>query len=174
MENVEFKCELRDLAAARAKCRDLSAEPHGVLEQTDTYFRMPDGRLKRRETAGKPMEWIYYFRPDRVTPKLSHYSIHSDREARTRWGLASLRQWVVVRKKRELFILRNVRIHIDEVEQLGSFLEFEAVVNPKCDVLQCHEQVNRLRREFGPIIGEAIAPSYCDLIDSLRRELKAD
>jgi adenylate cyclase class IV len=71
---------------------------------------------------------------------------------------------------RDVFLLKNVRIHIDEVTYLGAFLEFEAVVSPQCDVLQCHEQVNRLRREFGPIIGEAIGVSYCDLIDSLKRE----
>ena len=81
MRTIEFKAELRDLESARRQCAALKAEYIGVLEQTDTYFRMPDGRLKKREAPGEPTEWIYYHRPDKVRPRMSNYTRLSDEQA---------------------------------------------------------------------------------------------
>src|SRR5947207_15245823 len=33
---------------------------------------------------------------------------------------------IVVRKKREIYFIKNVKFHIDEVEDLGNFAEIEA------------------------------------------------
>ena len=52
MHNIEFKAELRDLIAARQQCKQLGASRMGILYQTDTYFRLAGGRLKRREAPG--------------------------------------------------------------------------------------------------------------------------
>jgi hypothetical protein len=62
MQNIEFKAELRNLEAARRQCELIEAERLGEIRQIDTYFRMTDGRLKRREAAGAPIEWILYHR----------------------------------------------------------------------------------------------------------------
>ena len=45
MQNIEFKAELRNLEAARAQCKALDAQRIGLLRQTDTYYKLPDGRL---------------------------------------------------------------------------------------------------------------------------------
>ncbi|MFW5653797.1 MAG: CYTH domain-containing protein [Planctomycetota bacterium] len=165
MQNIEFKCELRDLHAARAQCRVLNATHVVTLTQTDTYFRVPDGRLKRRETPGEPVEWIFYQRPNRVTPKMSHFLIFSERQARARWGQVSLVEWLQVRKEREIWYLDNVRIHLDTVADLGQYLEFEALVTRRHHVGRCHEQIRDLRTAFQPVLGEVIAESYSDLLD---------
>ncbi len=152
------------------KSVELGAARIGILEQTDTYFRIPDGRLKRREVPGEPTEWIFYHRANRVTAKMSHFTIYSDHEAKARWGLVNLREWVTVAKKRELYLLGNVRIHLDDVVELGTFLEFEAQVSPKFDVQFCHQRLAELRGAFGPILAEAISGSYSDLLDRQLRE----
>jgi len=170
MQNIEYKCELRDLIAARAKCRELGAARIGLYQQTDTYFRIPDGRLKKREVPDEPTEWIFYHRPDRISPCMSNFTIYSDTEAKTRWGLANFSPWVIVKKQRELFLLRNIRIHLDQVEDLGSFLEFEAQVSRNVDVKKCHEAVKELRNQFAPITAESISGSYSDLLDRQLRE----
>ena len=90
MQNVEFKAELRDVDAARAQCRLLDARLLGLLRQTDTYYRLPDGRLKRRQSTGERTEWILYHREDCVSPKTSTFTIFSDAQARRRWGTRSL------------------------------------------------------------------------------------
>jgi len=166
MQNVEFKAELRDPAIAAAICRDLGAELQGTIEQTDTYYRVASGRLKRRECAGGPTEYIYYDRPDRTSPKLSSFTIYSEREARRRFGARPMPEWVVVRKRRELYLLGAVRIHLDEVEGLGSFLELEALVSPDQDVARCHKRVAELREAFRVVLGESIACGYADLLAS--------
>lgn len=164
MHNVEYKAELRDMAMARAACRAVGASHIITLEQTDTYFRVPSGRLKRRECVGEPTEWIFYDRKDEARPRLSCFTIYGDAQARERFGVAPLPELVVVRKTRDLYLLDNVRIHLDEVEDLGRFLEFEALVSPGFPVAKCHASVDRLRATFAPALGEPLSCSYADLL----------
>ena len=96
MQNIEFKAELRDIDAAHVQCELLKARHVGQLRQTDTYYRMPDGRLKKRETVGEATQWVFYHRAERTRPKLSNYTILSDEQARIRWGTHSLKQWLCV------------------------------------------------------------------------------
>ena len=164
MQNIEFKAELRNIEAARQQCRLLDAQHAGRFTQRDTYFRMADGRLKRREIDGKAMQWVYYHRPDRVSPRMSNYTILTDVQAKRRWGTRSLRPWLVVDKSRDLWILGEVRIHLDDVKGLGTFLELEAVVSRRFNVKACHEAIARLRESFAPLLGEPISVSYSDLM----------
>lgn len=167
MQNIEFKAELRDIDAARAQCRALGGERVGILEQTDTYYRLTDGRLKRRETVGKQIEWVYYHRPDRVSPKMSNFTLLTDEQARRRWGTHSLTAWLTVCKRRELWMIDSVRVHLDEVEQLGDFIEFEAPVSRILSVHRCYQLIGSLREAFGPALGEHISVSYSDLMQQL-------
>ena len=165
MQNVEYKSELRDIEAARAQCASLGAKRLGSLRQTDTYFRLTDGRLKKRVAPGEPVEWIFYHRPNRIQPRVSNYSILSEEQARRRWGTEGLRPWLTVVKSRELWMLDNVRIHLDEVVDLGRFIEFEAIVSAEADAKECQTCVDYLREAFAPIMGESIAVSYSDLME---------
>jgi adenylate cyclase, class 2 len=165
--NVEFKAELRDPNLATSIALALGARHVGTLEQTDTYFRVPAGRLKKRETAGEPTEWIQYQRADVLGAKLSEFNVYGEEEAAERFGAAPMPVWVVVKKHRELFMLDHVRIHLDAVEHLGNFLEFlefEALVRPGRARKVCEAAVARLRQEFAPALGEPIASSYSDLL----------
>ena len=164
MHNIEFKAELRDLPVARQQCKVLGATRMGVMHQTDTYFRLADGRLKRREAPGEPTEWIFYHRRDIVRPRMCDYAILSDTQARRRWGTSTLKEWVRVIKRRELWMLDNVRIHLDEVELIGNFLEFEAVVDKDHDTRSCHETIKHLREIFRLTMGEPVGPSYSDMV----------
>ena len=70
---------------------------------------------------------------------------------------------VVVRKRREIYLVDNVRVHFDQVEGLGDFLEFESVLDPTHDDRQGHAQVASLRDRFRDVLGEPIACGYADL-----------
>jgi adenylate cyclase len=164
MRNIEYKAELRDPDLARAICKSLGAVHEARLQQTDTYFRVADGRLKRRDTVGEPSEYIFYSRTNRADPRVSHYVRYTESEARERFGATPLPVWVVVRKARDLYMLDHVRIHMDDVEKLGRFLELEAVVSSQNDVAVCREVVAYLRQQLAPALGEAISHSYSDLL----------
>ncbi|MBX3374972.1 MAG: class IV adenylate cyclase [Phycisphaeraceae bacterium] len=166
MQNVEIKFELRDPEAARMQCRLGGAARIGILRQVDTCYRLPEGRLKRRESAGEPVEWIFYHRADVARPRLSSFTILSDEQARTRWGVLGLVPWRVVTKARELWLDGNVRLHLDEVEGLGRFLEIEALVGPSTDPMTCHERIRTWRDRLAPALGEPVSAAYADLVDS--------
>ena len=71
---------------------------------------------------------------------------------------------VVVRKRRELWLLDNVRIHLDTVDGLGSFLELEAVVDAAHDEARCRARVHELLPAFGVAEADCVRASYSDLL----------
>lgn len=176
MQNVEYKAELRDLSLARTIAASIGALRVDTLRQTDTYFRIPDGKLKKRETLGQPTEWIFYSRPGQSRAKLSTFTIYPEHMARERFGSTDLPVWLIVKKSRDLWTWNGVRIHLDSVEGLGHqrdeqgrptpghFIEFEALVCPERAQAKAHEQVEFLRASFAPAMGEAIAAGYADLL----------
>ncbi len=164
MQNLEFKAELRDLPLARNICRALGAARVGVLNQTDTYFRVLSGRLKKRECEGDPVEYVFYDRQNHPRPRASSFVIYDETQARERFGAVPLPVWVIVRKIRELHILGNVRIHLDVVEHLGTFMEFEALISSSQTAAKCRAAIAALRESFFPVLGEPIGCSYADLL----------
>jgi adenylate cyclase, class 2 len=130
-ENIELKAVDADPAASERACRELGAIYTGVLAQRDTYFGVLRGRLKLREDTERGTgELIFYLRPDEPGRRSSRYwRAPADDPA----ALASLLEAAhgvagVVSKRRRLFRFENVRIHLDEVEGLGSFIELESVL----------------------------------------------
>jgi adenylate cyclase, class 2 len=164
MNNLEFKAELRDLPVARSICRSLHAAWIAEVQQVDTYYRVPTGRLKKREQFGEPVEYICYERPNRSSPKISHFDIYTQKQALERFGSAPLPIWTIVRKTREIFILNHTRIHLDRVESLGNFLELESIVSKQHDQSKCALDITNLRKALAPVLGEAIDCSYSDLL----------
>ncbi|MEM8758058.1 MAG: class IV adenylate cyclase [Planctomycetota bacterium] len=168
MHNVELKAELRDAPLARSIAVRLGATPAVSMRQTDTYYRIPSGRLKRREITNadgsQETEYIFYDRADRASPRLSHYIVYDEPTARERFGTRSLPTELVVTKQRDVFLTGPLRIHVDEVDRLGAFIEFEAVVSRAYSVRRCHQIVSETREAFLPAMGEPIAVSYSDLM----------
>jgi len=127
--NVELKARCADLAEVRRRAQALATESVGLDRQLDTYFRTREGRLKLRESSLSGGQLIPYLRPDRTDARRSDYRVVPVPDPKgTRDLLARiLGVQRVVRKEREIFLYENVRIHLDRVEGLGSFVELEAV-----------------------------------------------
>jgi len=173
MQNVEYKCELRDIDLVRGIIKRIGGRHVFTVKQRDTYYKLFQGRLKKRETEAppneppaptEPPEWIHYHRQDRLSSKLSHFSILDEDEARQRFGQRDMPVWVVVEKTRELWMCGSVRVHLDDVKGLGKFLEIEALVTPRRHIGRCHRLVRALLAKFGPTLGEPISVSYSDMV----------
>lgn len=165
--NVEIKARDLDPEATAARCRALGAADHGVLEQRDTYFAGRRGRLKLREETGSGAELIAYRRPDGTEPEESAFirAPAADPVALREALDAALGTTVVVVKRRRLFLWENVRIHLDDVEGLGTFLELEALVGPGLnDRAQAQDKVARLRSELAIRDDALVAVGYADLL----------
>lgn len=160
--NIELKARLADLPAARQIAGRIATQYVGCERQVDTYFHVPQGRLKLREIDDRPTMLVYYRRPDSAEPKPSDYwlvPVASAAELKQALA-AALGVRAVVDKRREIFLADNVRIHLDEVAGLGTFLEFEAVLSTEVDDAAGHAQVELLSRQFGLRPDDLIHGSY--------------
>lgn len=164
--NLERKCRCADLSIAAAALEYLGARSEGELEQTDVYFRVSNGRLKLRTTPGQPAVLIWYERPNEMNARWSRYYLVPISDPTTlRTALAAaLGERGEVRKRRTLWLWHNVRIHLDEVAGLGTFVEFEAVMSASEDEGMAHARLAELAAVLGLTPAHDVAGSYADLL----------
>ena len=172
LTNVETKVRCDDLAAVAERARAAGARCEGRLDQVDTYFRVEAGRLKLREQTHHPAgggavtsaELIRYERPDLSAARVSEYTrLPVSDGAVSRAELAAshgVRGTVV--KQRQLWILDATRIHLDEVEGLGAFVELETIFEDGSEPAARKEH-ERILALLGIQPGDALAGSYIDL-----------
>lgn len=162
--NIELKATDRDPARSLEVCRVLGAEGHGEIWQRDDYFEVAHGGLKlREECPGRP-HLIQFERATEPQQRESRYRIvEVDDGGVLRAALASavgVRATVV--KHRRLYLWCNVRIHLDQVEQLGTFIELEAVAPPESDLTHEHRLIAELREAFGITDDRLVALGYVE------------
>ena len=164
--NVEIKATCNDASLVREYLLSNEATYKGLDEQTDTYFNVLKGRLKLRE-GNIENNLIFYERTNQAGPKNSHFTLVKIEDAK---GLKealtkSLGIKVVVKKKREIYYIDNVKFHIDEVEGLGSFIEIEAgniIADLSKDELQ--KQCEFYMKQFEIEEEDLIEVSYSDML----------
>ena len=164
--NIEIKVRLNDPPAARAIALRLGARAHAVERQTDRYYTLDAGRrVKLRTIQGDRAELIEYRRPEADGVRASDYTVTPVRDERA--GLCLVprgRPLVIVRKRREIMLWDNVRLHFDDVEGLGTFLELEAAVDERHDDAVCRRQVATLMDALGLGEDDLIRASYAELL----------
>jgi adenylate cyclase class IV len=165
--NVEIKARVADLAAVRKIVEQLANKGPVVLEQEDTFLHCPQGRLKLRCLGdGTPAELIFYRRGDGAGPKESRYVIHrtSDPQGLLAVLSAALEVRAVVRKRRTLYLVGPTRVHLDEVEGLGPFIELEVVLQPGQDISQGVAIAHDLMAKLGISQNQLVEKAYVDLL----------
>jgi adenylate cyclase, class 2 len=126
--NVEIKARCENQDKIRELLKKLNADFKGNDHQIDTYFQVPVGRLKLREGTIEN-HLIHYQRENQDGPKESQVTLFQNNP---RSSLKSILEkalgiLVSVDKTREIYLLDNVKIHLDSVVELGSFIEIEAI-----------------------------------------------
>jgi adenylate cyclase class 2 len=161
--NIELKARDPDPARSLRVSLALGGEDRGWLQQLDTYFRVPQGRLKLREQDGAA-ELIYYQRSDEAIERESNYRIVeiADPDGLKDALTAALGIVVSVEKSRRLLLWRNVRVHLDEVPGLGCFIELEAVAAPDSDLSGEYRNIAQLREALGITDERVLAGGYSD------------
>jgi len=164
--NIEVKVKASNFLRQMSIAEGISDVTPEVLHQEDTFFNVPQGRLKLRVLGTEVGELIFYDRPDRGGVKESNYIISKIPDpASLKVALASaLGIAGSVRKKRYLFRSGQTRIHFDEVEGLGEFIELEYVIKEGQDRGKAEEFVKGLMRKLGVLEKDSISNAYVDLI----------
>jgi predicted adenylyl cyclase CyaB len=170
MRNVEIKARIPSVPGLLAMMKPLGAEgPVDVMRQTDTYFSAAAGRLKLREinsAGGARGELIFYRRPDRRGPKLSEYEIleFADTTGLKKLLSAALGVLAVVRKERTLYRIGITRIHLDQVERLGNFVELEVVLPQDATVEMGESTARQIMHNLKIEDADLVDRSYLDLV----------
>ena len=173
--NIEIKARTGRVEEIRQFLQEQGAEFKGVDEQTDTYFNVSNGRLKLRQ--GKiENNLIFYNRPDQPGPKQSDFDLVKieDGEKFKELLEKAIGVKVVVKKKREIYYIKNVKFHLDTLEGLGNFVEIEAGNKThSLTVEELHRQCEYYLKEFGIKEEDLIDQSYSDmlLLRGLSKEL---
>jgi predicted adenylyl cyclase CyaB len=164
--NVEIKARCADLATIRELLRKQGADFRGTDHQVDTYFVVPNGRLKLRQ-GNIETNLIQYQRDNQAGPKASHVHLYqpTDSDALKAALLAALGVKVVVDKQREIYFIDNVKFHLDTVVALGTFVEIEAIdVDGMIGRTRLEQQCAHYVQLFGIASADLLTHSYSDML----------
>jgi predicted adenylyl cyclase CyaB len=164
MPNIEIKARASSLQDLRAIAQSLATKHLGMDNQVDTYFETKAGRLKLRESTLSGAYLIPYLRPDTSGPKKSDYDRLTSEDGKKTKDLFSkiLGTIKVIKKSRDIYLINNVRVHLDDVEGLGTFLEFEAVYEDSSQECSEREKITELLKAFNIQDQDLITHSYSD------------
>lgn len=129
IKNFEFKAKVNSLEEYENVLLELKPTFFGTDHQTDTYFNTSKGRLKLREIEGKESKLIDYSRENISGSKQSDILLYKHPADQSLYRILAhqLGIKIVVEKKRKIYGIKNVRFHLDTVEDLGTFVEVEAI-----------------------------------------------
>ena len=165
--NIEIKARARNFDKMRQRAEKLSDMPLQVIKQEDTFFNTEMGRLKLRILAVEGAQLIYYTRPDQEGPKRSDYHIYKTSDPENLKRILELTYGIrgVVRKTRYLYIVGQTRVHLDNVEGLGQFMELEVVMQAGQSDAEGQVIAEGLMTSLGVEIRDLLEGAYLDLLE---------
>ncbi|XP_076235727.1 uncharacterized protein LOC143180081 [Calliopsis andreniformis] len=170
MRNIEIKAKVSDPKLLISKIKQLTDDTCTILKQHDTFFKVVEGRLKLRKFEDNSGELLFYKRSNTSGPKLSSYekTVLSDENVCNgiRNILAASNGCIgIVKKVRQLYMVGQTRVHVDEVEGLGNFMELEVVLTADQDIETGEKIAQDLMSKLGIKDEDLIAEAYIDLLN---------
>jgi len=164
--NIEIKAKCSNINRIREILLSRNAREKGTDHQVDTYFKCNIGRLKLRE-GNIEHSLVSYIREDKTGPKKSDVIyFHPQKNTPLKDILTtSLGELITVTKTREIFYIENIKFHLDMIEELGTFVEIEAIdTSGDIGELKLRDQCNKYLALFGIKKKDLIDRSYSDLL----------
>jgi predicted adenylyl cyclase CyaB len=165
--NIEIKARARDFSELRKRSEALSDTPVQVIQQEDTFFNTPQGRLKLRALGPDRAQLIYYERADQGGPKRSDYHLFETNDPENLKTTLSMAygERGTVRKTRYLFLVGQTRVHLDDVEGLGQFMELEVVLRDDQSDAEGQAVAEDLMEKLGVGMEDLLEGAYMDLLE---------
>jgi len=165
--NIEIKARVRNFDEIRRRAEELSDTPVEVIPQEDTFFNTSKGRLKLRVLSPDKGQLIYYTRPDQEGPKRSDYHISLTSDPENLKHVLELAYGIrgVVRKTRYLYLVGQTRVHLDDVEGLGQFMELEVVMRDGQSDTEGQVIAEGLMMALGMERSDLLEGAYMDLLE---------
>ncbi|HMO62443.1 MAG TPA: class IV adenylate cyclase [Ferruginibacter sp.] len=164
--NIEFKARCADIDKAEKVLLKLQPRYTGTDLQADTYFNVPNGRLKLRE-GNIENALIHYKRENNPGSRQSKVMLYRHQPGSNLKEMlaVALGIKVVVEKQRKIYFAGNVKFHFDTVKNLGTFIEVEAIdADGSIGVEKLHEQCRYYAQLFEVSEADYISGSYSDML----------
>lgn len=164
--NIEIKARCNQPDRIRKILTEHNADFKGTDHQIDTYFEVPEGRLKLRQGTIEN-NLIFYRRDNKSGPKTSNINLVPAVHPKKLHALLdnALGTKIVVDKEREIYFINNVKFHIDEVKELGNFVEIEAIdEDGTIGEKKLREQCQKYLELFNISDNQLISHSYSDML----------
>jgi len=164
--NIEIKARIESVAAVTPRAAALADQGPFELEQDDTFFACASGRLKLRILSAGEGQLVFYRRPDQAGPKESFYVIAPTAAPDTLREVLVLAYGTTgrVRKHRTVFLVGRTRIHLDQVENVGHFLELEVVLGDDETAEAGIAVAHALLAQLGISSEQLVEGAYLDLL----------
>ncbi|KAK3914604.1 Putative adenylate cyclase MJ0240 [Frankliniella fusca] len=164
--NVEIKAAIANFEAFLLKAKHLGDGAAKTFRQVDTFYEVPNGRLKLREQEGQDPQLVFYDRPDKDGPKLSDYEccyLPANTNLKSVLSRA-IPVKGVLKKSRTLIMIGQTRVHIDRVEGLGDFMELEVQLSDNETVQDGDNIAKSLMEKLGVAEENLVRGAYMDHI----------
>ncbi|MFC2157989.1 class IV adenylate cyclase [Acidobacteriota bacterium] len=164
--NVEIKARTEDIKVLEERATKIADSGPFVFDQEDTFFHSQKGRLKLRKFSGTEGELIFYARPNTTGPSQCRYILSptTTPDALLQSLTESNGIKGVIRKRRILYLSGQTRIHLDEVENLGQYVELEVVLRPGQKKSEGIQIANDMMEKLGISEDQLIEKAYIDLL----------
>jgi len=168
LKNIEIKTRITDYNSVKSLVEELCPTPIQTEQQEDTFFNTNKGRLKLRESDSESAV-MYYDRPNSFEPKQSDIALSFTEHPDTLKSVLAKSNGIrgIVKKKRILYKYGQTRIHLDDVEGLGKFLELEVVLKPDQTSKDGEAIAFNLMDKFSINKNDLIDVAYIDLIETI-------
>lgn len=168
--NIEIKARCNDHSQVEKVMQRMNIPFESSEAQADTYFNVPNGRLKVREYGNKNAVLIPYIRPDLNKPRSSDYVLLDINEPNHTIDLLENMFGIrlVVEKVRKIYLYDNIRIHLDFIEDLGKFVELEGVITQEDQREETLQKIELLMELFEIKENDIVENAYVDLLEKVK------
>ncbi len=166
-KNIEIKAYLHQFEHCLQVAKTLANTSGEIIEQEDIFFHSNTGRLKLRIFDQNHGQLIFYQRDNLSGPKSSHYEISTTSEPQQLKTVLANAYPIrgIVKKIRTLYLIGRTRLHLDQVDGLGNFIELEVVMqeaeSPETGIAEAHDLMQKLGIDQADLIDCA----YIDLLE---------
>ena len=179
MIEIEVKASVTDPKQMERSIIELGATPIGIEAQADTYYNAPyrdfgktDEALRIRVQDGKST--LTYKGPKMDTISKTRKEVQTEIQDLDNMGniLSSLGFFPVatVSKKRKNFRIGDFYISLDEVRNLGNFIEVEITVKDPKNYKEKVESIFKFMAKLGIRRESTIRKSYLEMILDLNKD----
>lgn len=162
--NLELKARAPDPDRLLQRLLALNAQRLDTQRQDDEFFDCAQGRLKLRRRDGCDSGiLIFYQRPDQSGAKESTFFTAPADAALGQVLVQALGSQGRVLKTRQRFQLGRCRVHLDELDDLGSFVELEIQLAAEEGDAVARAELMHWREALGIASADLLEGAYLDL-----------